>query len=574
MRKLRYSLTNKGCILIFCMILLAINLYGFNKRYIPWFTDEIGYWASAALIRGYNWKEVMSTGGYYGFGYGLILSLIIGISDMRLKFYCAQFINIIFVLTIYILIVSTLKRFLKDSNGIEIAGICFSCMCYPYFQVYTRFSMSEIVLTCIYIFSVYALLRFYESRKLGWGIMIVICTFFMFSIHLRSLVVVISLLITLIYMLVNEVEKVSRRKIIFCILGCVAMLFVVWNIKNYVVHNLYTLPQHGNYDIGGLNKGNNNFSSYFWILSNLFKKDILKSVVISFEGKVFYILAGSFTLLFLSSRWVLRRIFSKGTSQNPILVYILLGFWGEVALTIISMSGVARFDNLLYGRYYEAFMLPLLCIGVYVLYNGLYKPIFCIANIAFMLILSVDLYHYIRDKDFNESIDMQISAVPGWNIACFAENRELYTVSIALVATCVIILLLILIKKNRKKILPFLTILWILLGQICLKNNAYNGYWTADKLQETAIAIHDMDEKIFYLLPDELKDSKGASWRDMLYLQYMLVDKKLYVINEQGIQDVNKDEVIVIEKNIPNYENYVIKDKIIEENELMLLMTG
>lgn len=71
------NVVNKKRIWVFSLVLVIIHSFGLTKRYVPWFTDEIGYWASAALMKGYNWREVMSTGGYYGYGYGIVLSLII-----------------------------------------------------------------------------------------------------------------------------------------------------------------------------------------------------------------------------------------------------------------------------------------------------------------------------------------------------------------------------------------------------------------------------------------------------------------------------------------------------------------
>ena len=111
-----------------------------------------------------------------------------------------------------------------------------------------------------------------------------------------------------------------------------------------------------------------------------------------------------------------------------------------------------------------------------------------------------------------------------------------------------------------------------MLGQVCLKNNAYNGYWTAEKLEDIAMTLSAANEKLYYLLPNESKDKGESTWRDMLYLQYMLVDKILYVVNEESMENIYENDLLIIEKNIPNYVQYIEKEKIIAENELLIII--
>lgn len=305
------SIVNKKYVLTFSLMLIIINSYGFTKRYIPWFTDEIGYWASAALIKGYSWREVMSTGGYYGYGYGIILSLIVNISNIRIRFYCAQFINIFLIVVTYILLVRIIHKIFMTS----IENICFVCMCYPYIQVYAHLSMAEIVLTCIYVMSVYVLIRFSEERTFKWSIAIGICVFLMFSIHLRSLVSMLSLLILFVMRLISEKNKKDKIYIIFTIFVFVIVLASVWKIKDYVVENLYTVIRSGNEELE-LNKGNNDFSVYIWILTNIFRVDFWKPIIKSFEGKFFYSLAASFTATFIGSFWIIKTLYQSSSTQK------------------------------------------------------------------------------------------------------------------------------------------------------------------------------------------------------------------------------------------------------------------
>lgn len=63
-----------GCpvtILIICLM-NVYRLYG--AVIVP---DEVGFWASGALFNGENWSDSLTTSSYYGWGYGLILGLIL-----------------------------------------------------------------------------------------------------------------------------------------------------------------------------------------------------------------------------------------------------------------------------------------------------------------------------------------------------------------------------------------------------------------------------------------------------------------------------------------------------------------
>ena len=108
------------------------------------------------------------------------------------------------------------------------------------------------------------------------------------------------------------------------------------------------------------------------------------------------------------------------------------------------MVMVGRFDHLFYGRYFEAFILPLLCTGVYLLFIGKYKAKICIINIGIILILSIDLFRYVQTRTFKPSIDMQISALSGWNITNLADIKTFYIFGVGLLAISIIIILVIL----------------------------------------------------------------------------------------------------------------------------------
>lgn len=547
--------------IVFIILLVLCNIYGIEKRYIPWFTDEFGYWAAAALFRGHNWANVMSYSGYYGFGYGIILAFLVEIPNIRIRYYCAEVLNIIFIVLIYLMLGKIFRAILKEKKSI--LSICAVSMLYPYFIVYAHITQAEIFLTFWYVSTIYFLLRFYENKKVKYIVLLVLCSFMMFSVHLRSLVAILSLSCALIYILLSK--RKDYKKILITIIFLLMAVLTVWGIKNEIVNILYQ-PIVVKSDTTVTNES---LGVYLWILSQLKKLDTLKLVIKSVEGKVFYIGAATFLLVFSATHYLLMKIFSNECKFIPIYIYILMSFWGEVALTSISMYNVNRFDHLMYGRYSEAFIVPLVVYGIYILINHKHRKMYYFSYLFILGLMACDLYNYVKDKLFNGCMNMQISGIAGFNIFSSVDIKVLYTLIIVLLVAIVVVVLLKL--KQRKAILLMIALIWFCVGQNTLKQNLYNGYWTAEQIETMAVEMANVDGKIYYLLTTAEEKKQDSVWRNMLYLQYMLVDKNIYPVDEKDVDVIEKDSILIVCKNTQDYRDYLEYDQIVE-NELFILM--
>ena len=97
-------LKNKILIIFLSLLILVISCLNLNKLYgaivVP---DEIGYWATGYFFNGTNWNRIMGTSSYYGWGYGIILSLILKVVSNPIWAYrSAIFLNGVFLVLIFI----------------------------------------------------------------------------------------------------------------------------------------------------------------------------------------------------------------------------------------------------------------------------------------------------------------------------------------------------------------------------------------------------------------------------------------------------------------------------------------
>ena len=110
---------------------------------------------------------------------------------------------------------------------------------------------------------------------------------------------------------------------------------------------------------------NSSMSAYLWTISQLTNIKTILLLIRSIEGKVFYCAVSTFGFTIISTYNIIKKIVKADKKMTPFYIYIILSFWGQVVLTSVSMYNINRFDHLMYGRYSEAFILPLIVEGIY-----------------------------------------------------------------------------------------------------------------------------------------------------------------------------------------------------------------
>lgn len=345
-------------LLLFCYYMYSIyQIYSFEL--IP---DEFGYWTYAATLSGCDWSDIVSLGSYYSFGYTLILYPIFQIfQDSIVAYRAAVTVNFLLMILAYFVLLKNIMRLQEErQKTISLILITGIAILYPSWLHYSRSTMTEIVVMSMYIIICMLMTLYLDNHKPGILVALIISLIYIYTVHMRTVAILIAAVITLIVYAVTHSNS-NRKKTIqistVIILG-ILLLIVATYIKKYITGNIYTA-------IAQESVAGNDYSGQVGKIKGIFTVQGFRNLIISVLCKIWYLGLTSFGLFY----WGLYVCFKRLLKQKKLIyLFILLSTAGEIAVTSIFTSGVGgRIDGLTYGRYNEQ-ILPILmvlgCIGV------------------------------------------------------------------------------------------------------------------------------------------------------------------------------------------------------------------
>lgn len=345
-------------LLLFCYYMYSIHqIYSFEL--IP---DEFGYWTYAATLSGCDWSDIVSLGSYYSFGYTLILYPIFQIfQDSIVAYRAAVTVNFLLMILAYFVLLKNIMRLQEErQKTISLVLITGIAILYPSWLHYSRSTMTEIVVMSMYIIICMLMTLYLDNHKTGILVALIISLIYIYTVHMRTVAILIAAVITLIVYAVTHSNS-NRKKTIqistVIILG-ILLLIVATYIKKYITGNIYTA-------IAQESVAGNDYSGQVGKIKGIFTVQGFRNLIISVLCKIWYLGLTSFGLFY----WGLYVCFKRLLKQKKLIyLFILLSTAGEIAVTSIFTSGVGgRIDGLTYGRYNEQ-ILPILmvlgCIGV------------------------------------------------------------------------------------------------------------------------------------------------------------------------------------------------------------------
>lgn len=152
--------------------------------------DEYGYWANGAYFSGLDWSEITAYNPYYGYGYGIILGILLKIGlPSVLTYQSAIIINGIFLCGIYLIALRLVNEFseCREISLILKIGISFAVTVYTGNLYYTQYTMSEVLLALTYwglILNAYMLLK---KVNLVRCITFIVLASYGFIVHQRTI---------------------------------------------------------------------------------------------------------------------------------------------------------------------------------------------------------------------------------------------------------------------------------------------------------------------------------------------------------------------------------------------------
>lgn len=318
--------------------------------------DEFGYWSSAAWLSGCDWREVASHNDFYGYGYGLLLYFIFSLDlGNRMTYQLALCVNVLMMVCMYGIAYKFIKKIANQIHIVIRVLIALVSVLYMGVLFYTQYTMAEILiclLNWIIIYNVYCLLERYSRVRFVITTLILVYCFF---VHQR----LIGLVIVGSAMLIYIVIKHKKSKELLWIIPTFVIIFALfYTIKIQYKNNFlsYTdTPLIANEFQGQKSK-----------LLALMSSEGIILFLIGIIGKLFYACSGTFLLfavfMVALGKELITCIKNKKISRNlEIWMFIFLVCLASIIIsTIFLLDFRMRFDLLIYGRYFDFTISPIL----------------------------------------------------------------------------------------------------------------------------------------------------------------------------------------------------------------------
>jgi hypothetical protein len=403
-------------VLFLCYIsLVALHLSTGNMS-LPWvLIDEFGYLGNAAYFAGYNWSEILSQFHFYGFGYSLLLVPLFFLLDDPNHIYMG--IMIFNALTasaiVFVAYAAGRRLFPKLSASAHLLS-ALAVSLYPAYLVYSNMAWPEVFFAFLFWLSFLSFLVLGHGTKGAYSFALTgILIGFIYMVHPRGLSVVAAASLTILAALYVRFdvrkricESVSQlsvgahgraplRKHIGLLRHCdvnpcaffaglVPVLLLQKLLTGYLVQNLYASQT-------SIHTASLARMTKFTL--SMFDPVRMKNFVANLLGQAFYLGAASYLIMFLGSLVVAREVFRwaiacaetrpRKRENEAQQCANVLGFPLGSAYLLLSMilmiltSAIfthrgtgTKPDFILYGRYNEGIVGPVLLVGLLALMNN------------------------------------------------------------------------------------------------------------------------------------------------------------------------------------------------------------
>lgn len=321
--------------------------------------DEFGYWAQAANMAGMDWHEAVSKYSWYSFGYGFLMLPFMKLMPNPIAAYrVLTGINFLLLGISPLLVYQTLSRICGGQKKERLAAISGAAMLYVSYLTYAHTTMTESLLTFLYVLLAYGLCRWFVRKSAGSLLLVLFAAGYMYMVHMRTIGILLATAVLLCLPVFWDGQKKTGNKAVWIvsIVICIVLIVVLQNVGKIklissVGSETYSAMTQANDYAGQLGKIRFLFSlkgiGYFWA---------------GFFGKVFYLGCATFGLYYWGMAYLLKKVKAlfvclkrKEVYQKESWLYVwcLLSHVAALLITSVYCVRTSRLDGILYGRYHE-----------------------------------------------------------------------------------------------------------------------------------------------------------------------------------------------------------------------------
>lgn len=537
---------------ILAFIILLVYLRNFkNLNCITIVGDEFGYWANAATFLGYDWKAVGELNPYYSFGYSFILLPILFIFETNNAYKFAILVNIFFVIISFFLLNKILISLKWNINVKFIYLISFAVSFYPnlYFQTLT--TQSECLLYFLYCLLVYFTIKIEEEYKIVRICIFNLVLFYTYMVHMRNIgIVLVGIGVQL--LILSKFQIHNRKKIVWTfsiIVITLISIILTENIKAFLIQNLYQ---------SNIVAQTNTYSGQIGKLNYICSLEGIHHLITSFLGKLYYFGVSTFLVGYVGLYEVVKKIILqlKDRNINIVYVFIFLSFLSQIVIDAVYMIyPTERLDTLIYGRYFEHVIGPIVGIGVLSLLNSLIKGTMLRKNIIYIYFMFLVTLFITYIQAIKNEIKYYYPGNAVTLVKIGTESQLLTDGKLVYLAGILAILLftLIIVAFSRKRFsLCILTIVliglvWLEYGDYVVKNTTVVNQKKVEEIIEVMKEI-PVDCSIYFI-----NESLGK-FNHIDYVQFIDKYREIKVISDKELSIVNPNDYVIAYPNTPMSE--------------------
>lgn len=541
-----YKILFLSALMLIIGIVAGRNLALLNQIVI--IDDELGYWGIGAFLSGIDWSSAVSRGGYYSYGYSLLLTpLFWFIDNTETMYQVAVVFNILFLEITFLIIKKILELLFLHIEWYLIYGASFIAVMYTNNIVQVNVAWSE----CLQIFLISAIilciLKLNQKARTGIVCLFSFILIYLYMVHQRNIGIVFIGILFLFYL--KLAKKLSVKQLVVSVLLIFSMFMVHFFLKRYIQGNLWA---------GSGQLAVNDYSGQKGNIEFLFTWEGIQCLAFGLLGRIFYLAASTGTVIL----WYFRKAFLNGKiivlkkselckiDQGISQIVILGMFVMNLLVAAVFMIYPAIISNVLYGRYIETFLPVFLGIAILELYENYRKSIQHSLKTSgiyfvFLLLAALLLHYFINLRELKE---INFIAVTGIYKYCDSLSFDLFRC----VQSCLLFGILIIgftILQKTKKISWFLLMFFMaavftnqadasIKGRLLEFQNLRSD--NKEILKEIGL---EENKQIYYYIPDE---EAYGSMKDRAYLQYWLKDRSLLCVSKEELQDIQKPSYIVM----------------------------
>ncbi len=343
-------------------LLVARLLLGLPRPGPVYLADEVGYLTNARVLGGGLGADLLHT-SYFRGGYSLLLTPVLALAgDPAAEYRLVLVVNALLAASLVPLLYLFLTRSLRVAPRAAVWP-AIGAACYPSVTLTSGMAMSEnllLPLVVAWLLTVSGTLTAATARAgAAWAAAMACCAAVLWAAHGRMVVVVaVSAAVLVGLVVVRRRPAVWPAACGLLVLAC--GLVAVRALNDFLIRENY---------------GDRRFDDAEERVSSLEDLDGVLSVARNLVGHSWYLLVATLgvvlVLLVVDGRRLASRVASRtADTSDVVLTVLLVTTAGILVLSALSFPDPARPDQIVYGRYVEVMVPPLLAVGLTALAAG------------------------------------------------------------------------------------------------------------------------------------------------------------------------------------------------------------